>query len=150
MWNYYCLRFKNETQWNNAKTQFKIDSRPDVVQYSLPTIWYEEDVFVDSVKVRDGYAGPRSTLFHVNLAIFGRPLPERAWPFVVKPVFIKTSMNGSGLHTVIEPDNFEDVEDAKIYGVDVTGPQLASLADEPDFSTLVIRPRKAKKLLTKP
>lgn len=130
MWNYYCLRFKNETQWNNAKTQFKVDSRKDIVQYDLPTIWYEES-----------YLGPKSTKFHVNIAIRKRKLPQKAWPFVVKPVFQKCTMNGSGLHEMTdayEKANFLDIDDAKIFGEDVTGPQLATLADEPDFSEDVV------------
>jgi len=123
MWQYYSLRFKDEAQWTLLKDLFKLGSDEQAAVFDVIDIWYEPS-----------YKGPKSTLFHVNVALNDRKLPEKLWPFVVKPTFIKASFNGAGKHLVEDPKNYEDVDDRKIIGPNVTLMQLAAIRSEPDFS----------------
>lgn len=128
MITYYNLRFKSEAQWDKVKTAFKLLETEKVAVDVINQLWYEED-----------YKGEQSTAFHVNLAVEGDRLPEKLMPYVVKPVFIKRTFNGSGLHELVDKEDFKRTPEEKILGFDVTDRQLDELKEEPLLIKEVIK-----------
>lgn len=113
MYSYFCLKFKSEEQWLEVDKFFRLTQSGAFQIDSIGILPYEPE-----------FKGEKSTSFHVNIATEKDSLPEKLMSFIVRPVLLKRTFNGQGLHEQIDKQDYEKIPADKITGFEVTTEQI--------------------------